>query len=285
MKQLSDQNHYEVLELEPGCSAEVIEGAYAKAKAMCEPGALALYALADPGEALALRSRIEEAHAALSDVVRRRAYDERQGFSTASAPALPATPKSPGPSVEVASTGLPATPKPPAPSTEVAIPALPAAPAPREPSTEVLAPAVTPGPAEALAEIQPPIAVVIAPEPAEKPAAAPPPEPKPATDAPENKPVRKTEAELPADGAVTGDALRRVREALGLSLKDVEGRTKIGKFHLENIEKEKYAALPAQVYLRGFLMSLARELKLDPVRVAKSYLEQMKQKLAAAKPE
>ena len=74
---------------------------------------------------------------------------------------------------------------------------------------------------------------------------------------------------------MTGEALRRVREARGLSLKDLAARTKIGHWHLDNIEREKYPALPALVYLRGFLGSLARELKLDPVRVSRSYLEQM----------
>jgi curved DNA-binding protein CbpA len=89
------------------------------------------------------------------------------------------------------------------------------------------------------------------------------------------RPVHKTEADLPPDAPVTGEALRRVREARGLSLKDLAAKTKIGHWHLDNIEREKYSALPAQVYLRGFLGSLARELKLDPVRVARSYLEQM----------
>jgi curved DNA-binding protein CbpA len=89
------------------------------------------------------------------------------------------------------------------------------------------------------------------------------------------KPVRKAEAELAPDGPVTGEALRRVREAHGLSLKDLEAKTKIGHWHLENIEKERYKDLPALVYLRGFLQSLARELKLDPIRVSRSYLEEM----------
>lgn len=89
------------------------------------------------------------------------------------------------------------------------------------------------------------------------------------------KPVRKTEADIPPDAPVTGEALKKVREARGLSLKELEGKTKIGHWHLENIEKERYKDLPALVYLRGFLMSLARELKLDPIRVSRSYLEQM----------
>jgi hypothetical protein len=89
------------------------------------------------------------------------------------------------------------------------------------------------------------------------------------------KPIRKTEAEIPPDAPVTGEALKKVREAHGLSLKELEGRTKIGHWHLENIEKDRYKDLPALVYLRGFLMSLARELKLDPIRVSRSYLDQM----------
>ena len=76
-----------------------------------------------------------------------------------------------------------------------------------------------------------------------------------------------------------------MREAHGFSLKDLEAKTKIGHWHLEAIEREKYESLPAHVYLRGFLMSLARELKLDPVRVSKSYIEQMKQKQAPPKAE
>jgi cytoskeletal protein RodZ len=49
-------------------------------------------------------------------------------------------------------------------------------------------------------------------------------------------------------------------------------RTKIGTRHLENVEADRYEALPTSVYLRGILMSLARELGLDPLRVSKSYL-------------
>lgn len=112
-----------------------------------------------------------------------------------------------------------------------------------------------------------------APAPTATSTSSPTPTPTGAAEAP--KPVRKTEAELPPDAPVTGEALRRVREARGFSLKDLAARTKIGHWHLDNIEKEKYQELPALVYLRGFLMSLARELKLDPIRVSRSYLEQM----------
>jgi cytoskeletal protein RodZ len=58
-----------------------------------------------------------------------------------------------------------------------------------------------------------------------------------------------------------------------VSLHQIAERTRIGARHLENLEADRYDALPATVYLRGILMSLSRELGLDGVRVARSYLQ------------
>jgi hypothetical protein len=78
--------------------------------------------------------------------------------------------------------------------------------------------------------------------------------------------------EIPPDAEFNGELLRRVRESRGLTLRVLADRTKIGTRHLENVEADRYDALPTSVYLRGILMSLARELGLDPLRVSKSYL-------------
>lgn len=78
--------------------------------------------------------------------------------------------------------------------------------------------------------------------------------------------------EIPNDAPFNGELLRRVRESKGLSLAQVADRTRISKSHLENIEADRYEPLPATVYLRGMLASLARELGLDQQRVAKSYV-------------
>ncbi len=252
MKDLSEQTHYEVLELAPGCAIDDLARAYAQAKERYGPGSLATYALAEPSEAEAVLRRVEEAFAVLGDPEQRRTYDSARGFSTPGLPRALTT-------VEEIQAHPPVEVEPSPPEVQAV------APAPPEP-VAVSAPEPTPAP------VSMPEAVAT-------------PQPGASPEAPlEHKPVRKTESDLPADSPVTGDALRRVREARGLSLKDVEGRTKIGHWHLENIERERYADLPAQVYLRGFLMSFARELKLDPVRVAKSYLEQMRAK-SQAKPE
>jgi len=82
----------------------------------------------------------------------------------------------------------------------------------------------------------------------------------------------------PPDGASwTGELLRRARENRGLSVMQVSERTKVTRHHIENIEGERFDQLPAPVYLRGILMSVARELRLDGQKVARSYLERVAQ--------
>ena len=56
-------------------------------------------------------------------------------------------------------------------------------------------------------------------------------------------------AELPA--VLTGADLRRIREARGMSLRHIAAVTKIGVRYLEYVEEDRFALLPAPVYLRG----------------------------------
>ncbi len=70
----------------------------------------------------------------------------------------------------------------------------------------------------------------------------------------------------------TGALLQAVREARGISLKEVSERTRVGMNHLQSIEAESFELLPERVFLRGFLQTYARELRLDPARVAETYL-------------
>jgi len=82
----------------------------------------------------------------------------------------------------------------------------------------------------------------------------------------------RTRLDIPPDAEFNGELLRQVRESYGLSLQQVSERTRITRIHLENVEADRYEHLPATVYLRGILFNLARELRLDPARVSKSYL-------------
>lgn len=76
--------------------------------------------------------------------------------------------------------------------------------------------------------------------------------------------------ELPA--VLTGADLRRIREARGISLRHLAAVTKIGVRFLEYVEEDRFALLPAPVYLRGFLQEYARLVGIDPRRAADAYM-------------
>ncbi|MCI0572367.1 MAG: helix-turn-helix domain-containing protein [Myxococcaceae bacterium] len=84
---------------------------------------------------------------------------------------------------------------------------------------------------------------------------------------------RISRVEFSPDAEFNGELLRRIRESRGVSLQAMVDRTRISTRHLESIEADRYKLLPASVYLRGMLMSVARELGLDPARVARSYMD------------
>jgi len=86
--------------------------------------------------------------------------------------------------------------------------------------------------------------------------------------------------ELGPDTEFSGALLRKVRESLGLELSDISLKTKIGRAHLQAVEEERYEDLPALVYTRGFLGELAKQLRVDPMQVQKTYLRRMREELA-----
>ena len=71
----------------------------------------------------------------------------------------------------------------------------------------------------------------------------------------------------------TGPLLRQIREAIGVELREIAERSKIGMAYLHALEAEVFAKLPAPVYVRGFLAEYARALGLDAERVKQTYLE------------
>jgi curved DNA-binding protein CbpA len=92
---------------------------------------------------------------------------------------------------------------------------------------------------------------------------------------PAPSPVRSS-AELPA--VLTGAELRRMREARGISLRHIASVTKIGLRFLEYLEEDRFAFLPAPVYLRGFLQEYARLVGLEPRRTADAYMSRLDKK-------
>lgn len=86
--------------------------------------------------------------------------------------------------------------------------------------------------------------------------------------------------EIGPETEFTGSLLRKVRESQGIDVAEISARTKIAKAHLVAIEEESFSALPAPVYVRGFVSELAKYLKLDPAQVQKTFLRRMRESLA-----
>ena len=84
--------------------------------------------------------------------------------------------------------------------------------------------------------------------------------------------VQLPEPIIDANTEITGELLKKLREARGIDIAEIAQRTKVSVHHLRSIEEETWGAMPAQVYLRGFLVEFARFLRLDVQHVTRSYL-------------
>lgn len=69
-----------------------------------------------------------------------------------------------------------------------------------------------------------------------------------------------------------GHILREARENKGLSLEDVQAKTRINTRFLAALESGEYEALPTAVHVRGFLRNYARFLGLEPQPLLDRYL-------------
>ena len=67
----------------------------------------------------------------------------------------------------------------------------------------------------------------------------------------------------PAQATSLGSMLREGRERLGLSVSDVAGQIKFAPRQIEALEAEDFRSLPEAAFLRGFVRSYAKILRLD----------------------
>ncbi len=303
MKRLAEQTLYEILEVASDAQASEIERAYERARALYGPGSLATYTLMSSEEAAHLNARIEEAGAVLLDPAARSRYDESivpqcraeaggkdvHVHGANGVPRLPwkvLPPVIPAAAQRASEDGGEKSPRAEpeaaaalqredgaAPAERQAAPPMPAigSSAAEAPHAEGATTATAPGAGTAAAPAEPRAG-----------------EPPPARAEPARAPIlldRPVDAPLPQHApkevvvaecaAWTGEMIRRVREARGLTVGQISERTKVTRYHLENIEEERFSRLPAPVYLRGILMSMARELRLDGQKVARSYLDRV----------
>ena len=81
-----------------------------------------------------------------------------------------------------------------------------------------------------------------------------------------------------------GERLRTARQALGLSLEEVETATRIRLSYLDALEREAFTELPNPAYVKGFLRSYAAHLGIPAEELLQAYPRDASSGTAAAQP-
>jgi hypothetical protein len=84
------------------------------------------------------------------------------------------------------------------------------------------------------------------------------------------------ENEILNQAVYDGPFLRKVRQYKNINLDQLSKETRVSRSYLAAMESDDYDALPAPVFLRGFLVQTARILGLDENKVASTYLSRLK---------
>jgi cytoskeletal protein RodZ len=77
-----------------------------------------------------------------------------------------------------------------------------------------------------------------------------------------------------SEGLDIGSEIRRAREALGITIREVADRTKISSSILKGIENNDLSCLPGGIFSRSFVRVYASEVKLDPEKMVRRFLAQ-----------
>jgi DnaJ-class molecular chaperone len=74
-----------------------------------------------------------------------------------------------------------------------------------------------------------------------------------------------------------GDLLRQVRDYKNITIRKMSDVTKINIYYITAIENMDLKSLPAPVFIRGYVVQMARLLGLDEKKVADSYMKLLKE--------
>lgn len=269
----NDTNFYQILEIRPDASSQDIRNAYLRLKSSYRKDNPALYSVLDTTETEEMIHKIEEAFQILSDPDTRRDYDERNGFTdrierkifSLDRPTSSPGPIPPSAPIEFDPLIAPKTDFSEETSTRTGSGFLPTQATRDAPSFLETLPATD----------HPPVNTPRRPDYGdskgflERRQNA---NPLPSVG---NSPVDAIAAEIANETEWRGSTLRRIRELRRYSLDDVASLTKISKNYLHAIEDEVFTKLPAQVFVRGFLLQFARVLKIPPESVASAYLARL----------
>jgi hypothetical protein len=265
--------HYDILELPSDATPQEIREAYVRAKNTFNKDSVALYSLIAPEEREQILKRIEEAYVVLSNPEKRREYD--QLFGQLELETKTEENSNPFGTSELGGSVISIDRVPPmeasefseemlvAPSTDITSPERAS---PPTPPTQPPAPTYT-----TQAPAPPPAPPIMVERNFSEPAA-----PKTATTRAKGASLPNLQPsllkEIAAEQEWHGAFLKKIREAYQISLEEMAATSKISKNYIHAIEEENGGKLPAPVFVRGFVVQIARILKLPSTGVADAYM-------------
>ncbi|MCC2679456.1 MAG: hypothetical protein K0R29_2032 [Pseudobdellovibrio sp.] len=254
------QNYYEILDIGENATAQEIYNAYMKARLTYAHDSKAVLAAFSPEEAAELRQLIEEAYQVLSNSDYRNVYERRVMANFASTELT-------AEAIKTATDDLFQKAQPPIIENEIE-----EAPAP------VVAVTVTEEVIPAIEATEAPVAAPVMTVTNETPAAI---TPVSATPVEETAPVKDYEFEnlIASKKEWTGDDLKQVREYRRLSFDELTDITKINPWYIAALEKMDPSNLPVEVFVRGYVLQVAKALGLKEKTVADSYMRLFRKKI------
>ncbi len=246
------QNYYEILDIGENATAQEIYNAYMKAKLTYAHDSKAVLAAFSPEEAAELRQLIEEAYQVLSNTDYRNVYERRMMANFASTELT-------AEAIKTATEDLFLKAQPPIIENEIEESATVI------PPIEVAQP-VTGTTVEVTVETVVETPIMTAPA---------------ATPIEESAPVKDYEFEnlISSKKEWNGEDLKQVREYRRLSYDELTDITKINPWYIAALEQMDPANLPVEVFVRGYVLQVAKALGLKEKPVADSYMRLFRKKI------
>ncbi len=242
------QNYYDLLEIAPDATPQEVRSAYLRTKAAYKKDSPALYTLIDATETEELLNLLEEAYLTLSHAEKRKEYDRSHGFIGAEIDDSDAFFGEKSGQAKI-----------------VSIDRVPPMEDSRASGDLLVAPVTD------FTGAPPPRAMTtLNSDPFESSRRA------PSTPTPSALAITASASalaeEIARETEWRGTTLRRIREARGVAMEELAEYTKVSKTYLYAIEEENFGKLPAPVFLRGFVIQMAKFLKLPHEKVATAYM-------------
>jgi len=85
------------------------------------------------------------------------------------------------------------------------------------------------------------------------------------------------EKEISEQEVIDGIFLHRIRNYKNISIEQVIKATRIGRHYIEAVESNNFRSLPAPVFVRGFIIQIAKMLGLPEKKAADSFMKLLKE--------